>query len=176
MGFLHRNLKSCPLHIKESCYKSLVISILEYACTIWDPYTQKDISTIEKIQGQASRFVSSNYLWSTSATNLINNLKWESLQSIEEKIWKLPWFIRNNLVNIPCNHCLIPSTSITRHHQYCYQLQTATYTFIFPSAIRLWNNLSQQQVDAHSLTTFKQTLWLYVHFMFMLLIFTHTHL
>jgi len=67
LGFLHRILKSCPMHIKESCYKSLVIPILEYACTISDPYTQKDI-TIEKIQRQASKFVTSNYLWSTSVT------------------------------------------------------------------------------------------------------------
>ena len=89
-----------------------------------------------------------------------HNLKWESLQNRREnlKVNK----IRNNLVNIPCNHCLISSTSITRHHQYCYQLpysqiDSHLHSF-FPSAIKLWNNLSQQQVDAHSLTTFKQTL------------------
>jgi len=47
LGFLSRNLKFCPLHIKESCYKSLVIPILEYACIIWDPHTQKDILNLE---------------------------------------------------------------------------------------------------------------------------------
>ena len=34
LSFLHRNLKSCPSHIKVLCYKFLVMSILEYACTI----------------------------------------------------------------------------------------------------------------------------------------------
>ena len=39
--FLLTTLKSCPSHIKESCYKFLVMPILELACTIWDPHTQK---------------------------------------------------------------------------------------------------------------------------------------
>ena len=33
LGFLHRNLNKCPSFIKIFCYKSLIISILEYACT-----------------------------------------------------------------------------------------------------------------------------------------------
>jgi len=78
LGFLNRNLKFCPLHIKESCYKSLVIPILEYACTIWNPHTRKDILNLEKIQRWASRFVTNRY---SCVTNLINNLGWESLQS-----------------------------------------------------------------------------------------------
>jgi len=34
LGFLKRNLKYCPPEIKASCYKSLVIPILEYACIL----------------------------------------------------------------------------------------------------------------------------------------------
>jgi len=29
LSFLHRTLKSCPPHIKSSCYKSLVVPIIE---------------------------------------------------------------------------------------------------------------------------------------------------
>ena len=50
LGFLCRNLRNCPTRIKISCYRSLVIPILEYACTIWDPHTLKDTNQIEKIQ------------------------------------------------------------------------------------------------------------------------------
>ena len=50
LGFLRRNLKSCPPHIKSSSYKSLVVPILEYGSTVWDPRLHKDIIKIEKIQ------------------------------------------------------------------------------------------------------------------------------
>jgi len=50
LGFLKCNLKYCPPEIKASCYKSLVILILEYACTSWSLYLLKDINNIEMVQ------------------------------------------------------------------------------------------------------------------------------
>ena len=70
-------------------------------------YPERHLHYRENSEASKYRFVTNNYLWFTSVTNLINNLKWKSLQSIT-MIYK----IRNNLVNIPCNHCLIPNTSI----------------------------------------------------------------
>ena len=40
-GFLQRNIKSSPLKVKDNCYKIMVLPIMEYACTIWSPYTKK---------------------------------------------------------------------------------------------------------------------------------------
>ncbi|XP_065895940.1 uncharacterized protein [Dysidea avara] len=54
-GFLQRNLHSCPISVKVSCYKSLIKPILEYACVVWDPYTQKDILAIESVQRRCAR-------------------------------------------------------------------------------------------------------------------------
>ena len=81
LGFLHRNLKHCPPHIKSSCYKSLVVPVIEYGCTVWDPHTHKDIDKIEKVQRRAARFVNNDYSWHTSVSCLINDLEWQSLQS-----------------------------------------------------------------------------------------------
>ena len=53
LGFLKRNLKICSRKIKEMAYKSCVRPALEYACTVWDPYTQQYIDHIEAIQRQA---------------------------------------------------------------------------------------------------------------------------
>jgi len=50
LGFLKYNLKYCPPEIKASCYKSLMILILEYACTSWSPYFLKDINDIKMVQ------------------------------------------------------------------------------------------------------------------------------
>ena len=57
LGFLHRNLKKCPSFIKNSCYKSLILPILEYCCTVWDPHILKDIDRIDKIQRRAARLI-----------------------------------------------------------------------------------------------------------------------
>jgi len=82
LGFLHRNWKCCPSHIKASCYKSLVVPTIEYGSTVWDPHLHKDINKVEKIQRHAARFVKNDYSWSTSVTSLIiNDLQWQSPQS-----------------------------------------------------------------------------------------------
>ena len=63
--------------IKNSCYKSLIVPILEYFCTVWDPHILKDINRTDKIQRHAAtcRFVKNNYSWISSVTGLINKLK-----------------------------------------------------------------------------------------------------
>ena len=37
LGFLRRNLSSCPQYVNEMAYKGLVRPILEYAYPVWDP-------------------------------------------------------------------------------------------------------------------------------------------
>ena len=37
LGFLRRNLNIGSTSVKEQVYKSLVIPLLEYACSVWDP-------------------------------------------------------------------------------------------------------------------------------------------
>ena len=43
--FLRRNLYNCPEKIKTQAYYSLVRPNLEYACSVWDPHTQKNIQS-----------------------------------------------------------------------------------------------------------------------------------
>ena len=61
-GFLHRNISSCPTRIKLNCYKSLVKPILEYTAVVWKPpHTLSAITSIEKIQRYATRFICGDY-------------------------------------------------------------------------------------------------------------------
>ena len=74
LGFLRRNLKACPPKLKETAYFSLVRSSLEYSSAVWDPFRQKDIDKLEKIQRSAAKFVTQNYRQTASVTSLIQNL------------------------------------------------------------------------------------------------------
>ena len=53
LAFLRRNLKICSTKTKDFAYKSLVRPLLEYASSVWDPTTKKDIFRIEAVQRQA---------------------------------------------------------------------------------------------------------------------------
>ena len=37
LGFLRRNLHSCPQEVKEAAYKGLVRPVLDYGSSVWDP-------------------------------------------------------------------------------------------------------------------------------------------
>ncbi|KAK6167720.1 hypothetical protein SNE40_021683 [Patella caerulea] len=50
LGFLRHNLRKCPRSLKITAYQSLVRSVLEYCSSIWDPHSQTDILSLEKIR------------------------------------------------------------------------------------------------------------------------------
>ena len=80
LGFLRRNLFSCPQDVKEAAY-SMVRPILEYGSTVWDPHCNGLNDELENVQKRAARFVTRNYSYETgSLTGMLEELKWETLQ------------------------------------------------------------------------------------------------
>ena len=81
LGFLRRNLFSCPQDVKEAAYKTLVRPIVEYGSTVWDPHCNGLNDELENVQKRAARFVTRNYSYETgSMTGILEELKWETLQ------------------------------------------------------------------------------------------------
>ena len=74
LNFLRRNLYRCSKEIKSRAYLSLVHPIVEYASTVWDPYTIKDSNQLEKVQRSAARWDLSNYDWRCSVISMLENL------------------------------------------------------------------------------------------------------
>ena len=62
MALLRRNLRHCPVECKKMAYLSLVRANLDYGSIIYDPNLQTDIDRLERIQKQAARFITSNYI------------------------------------------------------------------------------------------------------------------
>ena len=77
LGFLNRNLYSCPQEVKETAYKGLVRPVLDYGSSVWDPPGVVLQKELESVQKRAAR----NYNYETgSMTGILGQLKWESLK------------------------------------------------------------------------------------------------
>ena len=73
LGFLGRNLYSCPQEVKEAVYKGLVFGLRPP-----DVALQEELESVQK---RAARFVTGNYSYETgSMTGILGQLKWESLK------------------------------------------------------------------------------------------------
>ena len=77
LGFLHRNLNIGTT--KQNAYNSLVRPIVEYASTVWDPYTQKDIHTLEMVQRRGARYICNKHGNRSSVDTMLDTLKWKTL-------------------------------------------------------------------------------------------------
>ena len=81
LGFLRRNLYSCPAKVKEAAFKGLVRPVLDYGSSVWDRPGVVLQEELESVQKRAARFVTGNYNYETgSMTGILGQLKWESLK------------------------------------------------------------------------------------------------
>ena len=77
LGLLRRNLRIPSQTIKTHAYQSLVRPHLEYASTVWDPHTQKNIHKLDMIQRRAARYACNHNI--SSVTEMVGHLGWEPL-------------------------------------------------------------------------------------------------
>jgi uncharacterized membrane protein len=55
--------------MQEQAYFTLARPLVEYASTVWDPYTQADINKVEAVQRRAARYVANNHRNRSSVTD-----------------------------------------------------------------------------------------------------------
>ena len=134
---------------------------MEYAATVWDPLTQANIDSMEAIQRRAPRFVLRRYRNTSSVSNMIDELRWPSLQDRRRAArLTMLYKIRHKLVcmnNFTMK--LQPAVSWQRRgHSYQYvqprcrtQYQQQSFP---PRTIQDWNNLPQTIVEATTIDTF----------------------
>ena len=164
LGVVRRNLNKCPTHIKAVAYTSLVRPIIEYASAAWDPHSQNNIKTLERIQRQAARFCTNNYSreqW--SVTKLLQELGWETLQTRRKskRITTL-YKMDHNIIDIPLDQYIKHNTRCSRKHNSQFlQIRHSSNTFghsFFPTTAKEWNALPSNIISSNSTKSFQKKL------------------
>ena len=154
LGFLRRNLYSCPQEVKEAAYKGLVRPVLDYGSSVWDPPGVVLQEELESVQKRAARFVTGNYNYETgSMTGILEQLKWESLKK-RRKDNRLILLYKGlkGKASVPTDD-LIPKTRRCRNqHSMAFQTPIANTDVykgsFFPQTIRDWNALPDSLISS----------------------------
>ena len=119
---------------------------------------------LEMVQRRAARYATNRYHNTSSVSEMLDHLNWETLESRRTKAQLTMMFrIVNSLVDVPLEQYLTPASSRTRsaHSHKFRQISTTTSYYknsFFPRTIITWNSLSPAIAEAPDLVSFKQGL------------------
>ena len=170
LGIVRRSLPSAPQEVKSRAYQALVRPQLEYASAAWNPYTQKDVDTLQKVQNAAARFATGDYLRGSSVTQMQKTLGWDTLADRRMHAQLCMFYkIHNRVVNIRFPPYVLPPRRIPARSTHPFQylrVQTSKESFFysfFPRVIPIWNGLPFSVVSASSASSFRSLALAQVH-------------
>ena len=169
LGFIRRNLYSCPESVKSQAYITLVRPCLEYACSVWDPHTQKHCHDIEGVQRRAARFVKNCYVREPgTVTNLLKDLNWHSLE-LRRKITQLTTMhkIVNGKIAVNIPKYIVGPTRVTRSYHSSKFINIGsnsnTYKYnLFTRTLKEMNTLPSFLLDQPYVDAFKSAVTNYL--------------
>ena len=163
MGIIYRqfsnNIDSLAM---KRLYVSLVRPHLEYGVEVWNPYLQKDIASIERVQKFALRVCFK--AWSLNYQDLLELSHLQSLQGRRSFLSLVFLFkIIHKIVYFPPGFLppFLPPSSLRSH----YSLNKFNIPFartnhykysFFCSSTLLWNNLPIDAINCSNLSLFKK--------------------
>ena len=81
LNLLRRHMFTCHTSSKHKAFRALVLPILDYASTVWNPHTQKNILALEKLHNRGARCVCGSRFnphactWSRSSSDCCRELQ-----------------------------------------------------------------------------------------------------
>lgn len=153
LNFLRRNFRQAPTKVRETLYLTNVRPILEYGCSVWDPYTKTNVDALERIQARAARFVTGDYDFFKRSADICRRLGWPLLAE-RRKYLRLSLFynIFNSRTGIKKETYLKQPTYVSPRTDHCLKIRelnsrinTFKYSF-FPKTIHDWNALPEEIV------------------------------
>ena len=116
------------------------------------------------VQRRAARFTTRRYRNTSSVSEMLDHLSWETLETRRDKAsLTMLYKVVNDLVDIPASTYLTPGSSRTRSsHAFKFrQFQCSQNSFkhsFFPATVVLWNSLPASVAEAPDLASFKRGL------------------
>ena len=161
-SFIARNVHSCPKKVKDACYTTLVRPLMEYATTAWAPHSAQNCYKPEQVQRRAARFACHRYERTASVTAMLNDLKWETLETrCNNQRLTMFYHMQHNMLSItPANYLAPVQSSRSRSgHDQMYQVpyaQTDVYKYsfysFFPATVCMWNALPAPMIQSGTLS------------------------
>jgi hypothetical protein len=151
------------IELKQTAYKGLVRPILEYCAPVWDPHQKKYIRELEMVQRRAARFVLARFHNTSSVTEMMARLQWETLEH-RRRIARLVTFfkIQHSLIAVPLPQIVIRPEKPRPGYPHQFRIpfcNTEAYkNSFFPRAIRDWNALPSHIACQDSLPPFQTAL------------------
>ena len=142
----------------------MVRPILEYAWAAWDPHSQNNIKTLERIQRPAARFCTNNYSSGPGSLKIfLQELGWETLQTRRKsKIITTLYKMEHNIIDIPLDQYTKHNTRCSRKHNSQFlQIRHSSKTFghsFFPTTAIEWNALPPNIISSNSIESFQKNL------------------
>ena len=154
LNFLKRHFSKCSSNVKASAYLLMVRALMEYACVVWDPHYQSQVSVLEKVQRRAARWVLSDYSYHSSVSSMLEQLNWLPLAK-RRKQQRLSLFyqIMYGEIGSSLPDCYRFTNKYTRQHHPFFDLHPPTPPVIwqaiatFPRTIQEWTESTATTTD-----------------------------
>ena len=163
VGFLYRNFGRADSSSLLQLYKSLVLPILDYCSSVWDPHLLTDIKSLESVQSFATKIITKS--WQSSAESRISSLNLQTLFNRRRR-QKVQLCFR-----ILSDHSIVPSSFFTPHPHpnlrhtnsrplyYGPSVKSKSHLSSFKfSCVPIWNCLPPHCVLATSSCSFKKAI------------------
>ena len=163
LGLLRRALKVSSISAKEQAYKALVRPSLEYASAVWDPYNEKEVTKLERVQRRAARWVVRRFRQTSSVSEMLEQLQWPPL-SQRRRLARLALMfkyhhghlkIRSKSKPTPQPPCRSSRKTNPSAYSLPYCRTEYRKNSFFPRTVAEWNNLPTEAVTAATVGSFK---------------------
>ena len=159
VGYLYRHFRQADSHTIASLYKSIILPILGYAASVWDPYQKTYVRKLERVQEFAAKVVTR--MWKTPGSDLVCQLGWPSLL-LRRQLAKL-CLCRRILSGESLIPAMVfephPSTSVRHVNTQSLFLPRVRTDYhrgsFFVSTIPLWNSIPDKIVEKSTKKSFK---------------------
>ena len=171
LAWLGRLRLTLPQNLLELVYKTYVLPLFDYACTVWG-CTNANVNIIQRLQNRAARIITGCFdIINVRGISLVKSLKWQNMQE------RINYFLCIHMYN--CIHGNAPQHLVNSIVMACdaheintrlsnmlnvilpeCQSQLFNRSFMYRASI-VWNTLPEELKDCTTLDLFKSKVKVY---------------